>query len=67
MSQPRNTVRVLARISILPDRIEEAKKILQRLADETRKESGCIKYDLLQNLSDPTEFFFEEEWENQGK
>jgi quinol monooxygenase YgiN len=60
-------VRVLARISILPDRIEEAKKILQRLADETRKESGCIKYDLLQNLSDPTEFFFEEEWENQGK
>jgi quinol monooxygenase YgiN len=63
---PRNSVRVLARLVVHPDKIEVAKKIFQNLADETRKEIGCIKYDLLQNVRDPTEFVFEEEWETQG-
>ncbi|PSB05277.1 putative quinol monooxygenase [Merismopedia glauca] len=60
------TVRILARMSAFPDRLEEAKALLIGLVEPTRQESGCIRYELLQNLSDPTEFTFIEEWESEA-
>ncbi|ARO86971.1 antibiotic biosynthesis monooxygenase [Nitrosospira lacus] len=58
------TVRVLARITARPDKIEELTPILRGLVGETRKESGCISYQLLQNRADPGDFTFVEEWES---
>ncbi|MBO3459032.1 antibiotic biosynthesis monooxygenase [Aetokthonos hydrillicola Thurmond2011] len=55
-------VRVVARMVALPDKIEELKAILLELIPPTRKEAGCIKYELLQNNSDPTDLTFVEEW-----
>lgn len=58
------TVKVVARIIAQPDKIEEVKSLLLGLVGDTRKESGCISYQLLQNKADPGDFTFVEEWES---
>ena len=58
------TVRVLARITARPDKIEELTSIFRCLVRETRKENGCISYQLHQNKADPGDFTFVEEWES---
>jgi quinol monooxygenase YgiN len=56
------TIRVVARMIALPDKVEELKAVLLELIEPTKKEPGAIKYELLQNQSDPTDFTFVEEW-----
>ncbi len=56
------TLRVVARIVALPEKVEALKAVLLELVEPTRHESGCIQYELLQNQSDPTDFTFVEEW-----
>ncbi|MEH2241496.1 putative quinol monooxygenase [Nostoc sp.] len=56
------TLRVIARIIALPNKVEELKAVLLELIEPTRQEAGVIKYELLQNQSDPTDFTFIEEW-----
>jgi quinol monooxygenase YgiN len=36
------------------------------LIEPTRKEEGCITYELLQNKADPTDFTFVEEWQSEN-
>ena len=55
-------IRVVARFSAKPDRISEVTEILSELVEPTRAEEGCITYDLLHNVEDPTDFTFVEEW-----
>lgn len=61
---PQNTLRVVARIIAQPDNIDEVRSCLSDLIEPTRKEPGCISYELLQNKSDPSDFTFVEEWES---
>ncbi|MDF5710311.1 MAG: putative quinol monooxygenase [Nostoc sp. S4] len=56
------TIRVVARVIALPNKIEEVKAVLLELIEPTRQEPGAIKYELLQNQYDPTDFTFVEEW-----
>ena len=63
---PENTLRVVARIVAHPDSIDEVRSCLTELIEPTRKEPGCISYELLQNRSDPSDFTFIEEWESDG-
>ncbi len=56
------TIRVVARVIAIPDQVEAVKAILLELIEPTRQENGCIKYELLQNQSEPTDFTFVEEW-----
>ena len=62
----KTTIRVVARVVALPDQVEEVKSVLLGLIEPTRKEQGCIVYELLQNQADPTDFTFVEEWESQA-
>jgi quinol monooxygenase YgiN len=62
MSQ--NTLRVVARIIARPESIDDVRSCLSDLIEPTRKELGCISYELLQNKSDPSDFTFVEEWES---
>lgn len=62
MSQ--TTVRVVARLTAFPEKVEEARALLTSLLAPTRQEAGCIQYELLQNQADPTDFTFVEEWES---
>ena len=57
-----NGIRVVARIKAQPDKIDAVRELLVGLIGPTRKEAGCIAYELLQNTADPTDFTFVEEW-----
>jgi len=59
------TIRVVARITALPDKVEALKTVLLILIEPTRQEPGAIRYELLQNKSDSTVFTFVEEWESE--
>lgn len=40
------------------------KSVLLGLVGPTRQEAGCISYQLLQNLAEPVDFTFIEEWQD---
>ena len=61
-----NKVRVIAKVISLPDKVEEMKAVLKVLNEKTRAEAGCIRYDVVQNKQDPTDFVMVEEWESQA-
>lgn len=61
----KTTIRVVARVLALPNKVEEVKLVLIGIIESTRQEQGCIVYELLQNQDNPTDFTFVEEWENQ--
>ena len=56
------SVRVIARVTSQPDKIEELKSILLNLIEPTRSEKGCVSYQLLQDKTAAVEFVFIEEW-----
>jgi quinol monooxygenase YgiN len=57
-----NSLRVVARITVRPGREDEVCELLRGLVGPTRRERGCVSYELLQNREDPTDFTFVEEW-----
>src|SRR2546430_13463058 len=60
----RSSLRVVARFKAKPESVGAVRELLCGLVEPTRKESGCISYELLQNREDPTDFTFVEEWES---
>ncbi len=61
---PNNSVRVVARFKALPDKANDVGAVLTTLIEPTRKEAGCVLYELWQNRADETDFTFVEEWES---
>ena len=59
-----NTLRVVARIRARPNKVDELLSVLSSLVEPTRKEPGCIHYELLQNNEDSTDFTLIEEWQS---
>ncbi len=59
------TVRVVARIVAKSEKVNELHTLLHGLLEPTRKEQGCVNYELLHNRADPTDFTFVEEWASQ--
>ena len=59
---PNQTLKVVARITAQPEKVEQVSSILLSLLEPTRQEQGCIGYQLLQNRADPSDFTFVEEW-----
>ncbi|MGE5404116.1 MAG: putative quinol monooxygenase [Candidatus Saccharibacteria bacterium] len=57
-------VTVVARIKAKPEASTKVREELLKLIEPTRKESGCISYDLHQDNEDATLFFFLENWES---
>jgi len=56
-------LRVVALFRAKPDKIEELKQVLTDFVAPTVKEKGCVFYQLHQNLKDPQDLCFLEEWE----
>ena len=56
------TVRVVAHITAKPETIDATRELLLTLIAPTRAEDGCVTYELMQNMADPTDFTFVEEW-----
>jgi quinol monooxygenase YgiN len=61
---PASPLRVVARIKARSETVGEVRELLLSLIEPTRKEFGCVSYELLQNREDPTDFTFVEEWES---
>jgi quinol monooxygenase YgiN len=56
------TVHIVARFIARPECADALRTLLLGALEPTRKESGCIRYELLHNADDPTDFTFFEEW-----
>ncbi len=57
-----NNVTVIATFQAQPGKETELKKALMSLLAPTRKEAGCINYDLHISPEDPAKFLFHENW-----
>ncbi len=55
-------VRVVARLVAKPGSIDQVREVLAAQVAPTRAEPGCLRYDLMQNVADPADFTFYEEW-----
>ena len=58
---------VVAEMKALPGKTEELKKVLTGLLEPTRKEDGCINYDMHQSPENPETFLFHENWTDKEK
>lgn len=59
---PDTFLRVIARARAKAEHVAQVRDILSALVEPTRRESGCVSYELLQNVSDPVDFVFIEKW-----
>ncbi len=57
-------VKVVAQSTLVGDKVTEAISLYEELVAETRKEAGCIKYELYQDEKDPAILTMIEEWED---
>jgi quinol monooxygenase YgiN len=57
-------ITVVAKIVAKKDCVEAVKAELLKLIPPTRRESGCIEYNLHQDNQDPSIFLFYETWES---
>lgn len=55
---------VVSKSVVREDKLEDYKKQTVRLIEETRKEKGCIAYDLCQDINNPNILTFLERWES---
>jgi quinol monooxygenase YgiN len=56
------TIRVVALMNVRPEKLEDTLNSFDSLVAATRQEEGCITYELLQNVEDPHDLTFVEEW-----
>ncbi len=61
------SLRVIARVRAKTEHIAQVREILAALVEPTRRELGCVSYELLQNSSDPADFVFVEKWASAGR
>ena len=57
---------MIANIKAKPEHAAAVLDVLRGYIEPTRAEHGCLVYDLFQNLADPTQFTFVEEWTDQA-
>jgi quinol monooxygenase YgiN len=55
-------IRVFAKLSVQPDQIDHVIEAFRILANMTRRERGCLQYELHQEIHDPAILIFFEKW-----
>ena len=55
-------VSVVVKIAARPDAASAMRTVVLALAAASRKEDGCVSYDVLQNSAEPHVFVLVEEW-----
>lgn len=58
--------RIMARIRARAETADEMRRILTELVEPSRKEPGCLGYELFQDEDNPLEFVTLEEWADQS-
>lgn len=59
---PKDAVILTAMVKAKPGQEDAVKQALLSLVEPTRKEPGCLCYNLHQSKADPTQFMFYEQW-----
>lgn len=59
---PKDGVILVAMVKAKPGQEDAVKEALVSLVEPTRKESGCLCYNLHQSKNDKTQFLFYEQW-----
>lgn len=54
---------MIVKFEVYEDKIDFVKSELLNILEPTRKEKGCLRYDLHQDIEDPSIFMFYEVWE----
>ena len=62
---PKDAVILTAIVKAKPGQEDAVKEALLSLVEPTRKEAGCLCYNLHQSKADPTQFMFYEQWASQ--
>lgn len=62
---PQENIHAIAHLHALPDKTDELNALLTSLLKPTREETGCIRFELLQNQESPTEFAIVSRWHNE--
>lgn len=60
-----DSIVIMAVLTSKPGMKDNLNKVLQQMVAPSRKEEGCITYDLHQSLDDPGTFTFYEVWESE--
>ncbi|CAF0788306.1 unnamed protein product [Didymodactylos carnosus] len=60
-----SAIYVIIDIFVKAEKSEYGKKILYGLVDQSKKEDGCMRYRLCENLTDKTHFTIIEQWESE--
>lgn len=63
---PEDAIILVAELKVKAGEEEAVKKSLLAMVGATRKEPGCLCYNLHQSKKDPTEFMFYEQWASQA-
>ncbi len=63
---PDGAIILVAEIKAKSDDIEAVKKALKAMVAPTRKEKGCLAYNLHQSKKDKSVFMFYEQWASQA-
>jgi quinol monooxygenase YgiN len=60
-------IRVIALVQARLGQADAVRTILVGLIAPTRREAGCIRYELIQSATDPGAMVFEEEWRSEAE
>lgn len=58
------TMTVISKLRAVPGKEEALYEECRKLLEPTRKEEGCINYDMFRSIEEPGTFMFYENWEN---
>jgi quinol monooxygenase YgiN len=62
MGRMSEKIDVVAHLHAVPGHEALVREVLEGFVGPTRKEDGCLRYDLFVDVSDPKKFTFLEEW-----
>ena len=57
-------IKVVAKVTLKPEHIDTFKNLVAEIVAETRREDGCIAYQLYNDVNATHVFAFIEEWES---
>lgn len=57
---------LFARLKVKKDAVEAAKQAALAIVEDSRRENGCLNYDVHQQIDDETVFVWHETWANKA-
>lgn len=66
MSAKNQPILTIVKLSALPDNTDAVLGILRALAEASSRERGCTRFEVLQPVTDPTQYLTIERWDSEA-